>query len=44
MNQEKTQVVKSSFWTNFFNSPTERSDLENLLAQFLFFHPYQKKN
>jgi len=43
MNQEKTQVVKSSFWTNFFNSPTERADLEKSLSSIPIFTSLSKK-
>lgn len=43
MNQKKSQVVKSSFWTNFFNSPTERSDLEKSLTSIPLFSSLSKK-
>ncbi|MGQ9798051.1 MAG: hypothetical protein ACUVRG_01985 [Ignavibacterium sp.] len=44
MKQEKAQIVKSSFWTIFFNSPTERFNLgKNLLTQFHFFIIIKKR-
>lgn len=43
MNQEKTQIVKSSFWTNFFYSSTERSDLEKSLCSIPLFSSLSKK-
>lgn len=43
MQEEKIQVVKSSFWTNFFNSPTERSDLEVSLNSIPLFSSFSKK-
>lgn len=43
MKQEKAQIVKSSFWTNFFNSPGERSDLEKSLSSIPLFSSLSKK-
>lgn len=43
MEKEKQTVIKSSFWTNFFNSPTERSDLEKSLHSIPLFSSLSKK-
>jgi len=32
---EKEKVAHSSFWVNFFNSPTEETDLKNSLKVHL---------
>lgn len=43
MIEEKTKIVKSSFWTNVFNSPTERSELEKSLSKTPIFSSLSKR-
>ncbi|WP_348342517.1 cyclic nucleotide-binding domain-containing protein [Ignavibacterium sp.] len=43
MTEEKTKIIKSSFWTNFFNSPTERHDLEKSLSSIPLFSSLSRK-
>lgn len=39
---EKDKVVHSSFWANFFNSPTEETDLKNSLKSIPIFNDLTK--
>ncbi|HCY77329.1 MAG TPA: cyclic nucleotide-binding domain-containing protein [Ignavibacteriales bacterium] len=41
---EKEKVVHSSFWTNFFNSPTEETDLKNSLKTIPLFNDLTKSD
>ncbi len=41
---DKKKVVHSSFWTNFFNSPTEETDLKNLLKTIPIFKELTKRD
>jgi CRP-like cAMP-binding protein len=46
MNSEKenNKVVHSSFWSNIFNSPTEKTDLEKSLQSLPLFNSLSKKD
>ena len=39
---EKEKVAHSSFWVNFFNSPTEETDLKNSLKTIPLFNDLTK--
>jgi len=41
---EKEKVVHSSFWVNFFNSPTEEADLKNSLKSIPIFNELTKRD
>jgi CRP/FNR family transcriptional regulator, cyclic AMP receptor protein len=41
---EKEKTVHSSFWVNFFNSPTEESDLKNSLKSIPVFNELNKSD
>ncbi|HEX7356273.1 MAG TPA: cyclic nucleotide-binding domain-containing protein [Ignavibacteriaceae bacterium] len=41
---EKEKVVHSSFWVNFFNSPTEETDLKNSLKTIPLFNELTKSD
>lgn len=41
---EKEKVVHSSFWVNFFNSPTEETDLKNSLKSIPIFKELNKSD
>ncbi len=43
MKEEQSKIIKSSFWTNFFNSPTERSDLKKSLSSIPLFSSLSNK-
>lgn len=41
---DKDKVVHSSFWVNFFNSPTEETDLKNSLQSIPLFNDLTKSD
>jgi len=41
---EKEKVIHSSFWVNFFNSPTEEADLKNSLKSIPIFNELTKRD
>jgi CRP-like cAMP-binding protein len=41
---EKEKVAHSSFWVNFFNSPTEETDLKNSLKTIPLFNELTKRD
>lgn len=41
---EKDKVAHSSFWVNFFNSPTEETDLKNSLKTIPLFNDLTKRD
>ncbi len=44
MNQNSNEVIHSSFWSNFFNSPTEKIDLQKSLQSIPMFKDLGKKD
>jgi CRP/FNR family transcriptional regulator, cyclic AMP receptor protein len=43
-NGKENQVIHSSFWANFFNSPAEKEDLQKSLGQLPIFKNLSKKD
>ncbi len=44
MNEEQPRVIHSSFWANLFKSPTDKSDLENVLKTIPPFAELSKRD
>jgi CRP-like cAMP-binding protein len=44
MNEEQPRVIHSSFWANLFKSPTDKSDLENVLKMIPPFAELNKRD
>lgn len=41
--EEKTEIIHSSFWSNFFNSPSKKNDLQAALHAIPVFNELSKK-
>ncbi len=44
MDEQKEKVIHSSFWSNFFNSPAEKIDLQKSISLIPIFNSLSKKD
>lgn len=44
MKQNKNEIIHSSFWSNIFNTPAEKEDLQNSLLSIPIFKDLSKKD
>ena len=44
MDGQDSKIIHSSFWSNFFNSPAEKTDLQNSISSIPIFNSLSKKD